>query len=203
VFFYLEDRERTFDSPTDKLLMSVTAFADELERQKAAMRVYDAMQRKARAGHVTGGRVFGSDNFEMLDVKGERSHVERRINEVEAVVVRRICEMCAAGAGLTRITKALDEDGVPALRPQQCRAVGWAHTSVRAVLLRALYRGVIVWNQTRKRDRWGQHHQHARPEADWLRVPAPHLQVVSGALWTAAHNQLDARGRQYGDSANP
>jgi DNA invertase Pin-like site-specific DNA recombinase len=25
VFFYLEDRERTFDSPTDKLLMSVTA----------------------------------------------------------------------------------------------------------------------------------------------------------------------------------
>jgi DNA invertase Pin-like site-specific DNA recombinase len=27
VFFYLEDRERTFDSPTDKLLMSVTAFA--------------------------------------------------------------------------------------------------------------------------------------------------------------------------------
>src|SRR5688572_29866656 len=26
VFFYLEDRERTFDSPTDKLLMSVAAF---------------------------------------------------------------------------------------------------------------------------------------------------------------------------------
>jgi Resolvase, N terminal domain len=27
VWFYLEDRQRTFDSPTDKLLMSVTAFA--------------------------------------------------------------------------------------------------------------------------------------------------------------------------------
>jgi site-specific DNA recombinase len=62
VFFYLEDRERTFDSPTDKLLMSVTAFADELERQKAGLRVYDAMSRKARARHVTGGRVFGYDN---------------------------------------------------------------------------------------------------------------------------------------------
>jgi DNA invertase Pin-like site-specific DNA recombinase len=34
VFFYLEDRERTFDSPTDKLLMSVTALAEELERQQ-------------------------------------------------------------------------------------------------------------------------------------------------------------------------
>lgn len=33
VWFYLEQRERTLDSPTDKLLMSVTAFADELERE--------------------------------------------------------------------------------------------------------------------------------------------------------------------------
>jgi DNA invertase Pin-like site-specific DNA recombinase len=64
VFFYLEDRERTFDSPTDKLLMSVTAFADELERQKAGLRVYDAMRRKAAAGQVTGGRVFGYDNLD-------------------------------------------------------------------------------------------------------------------------------------------
>src|ERR671912_710263 len=46
VFFYLENRQRTFDSPTDKLLMSVTAFADELERQKAGLRVYDALSRK-------------------------------------------------------------------------------------------------------------------------------------------------------------
>src|SRR5215813_13938192 len=34
VFLYLEDRERTLDSPTDKLLMSVTAFADERERER-------------------------------------------------------------------------------------------------------------------------------------------------------------------------
>ena len=72
VFFYLQDRERTFDSPTDKLLMSATAFANELERQKAALRVYDAMQRKARAGHVTGGRAFGYDNLEVLPSSGPR-----------------------------------------------------------------------------------------------------------------------------------
>jgi site-specific DNA recombinase len=34
VFFYLEDRERTLDSPTDKVLLSLTTFADELEREK-------------------------------------------------------------------------------------------------------------------------------------------------------------------------
>src|SRR5688572_23673164 len=66
VFYYLDGRERTFDSPTDKLLLSVTAFADELERDKARQRTYDAMVRRAKAGHVTGGRLFGYDNLEVL-----------------------------------------------------------------------------------------------------------------------------------------
>ena len=62
VFFYLEDRERTLDGPTDKIMMSLTAFADELERVKGRQRTYDAMERKAHAGHVCGGRAFGFDN---------------------------------------------------------------------------------------------------------------------------------------------
>jgi site-specific DNA recombinase len=197
VFFYLEDRERTFDSPTDKLLMSVTAFADELEREKARQRTYDAMQRKAKAGHVTGGACFGYRNHEVLGSDGRRSHVERRINEHEAAVVRRIFELCADGAGLTRITKTLNAEGCPAPRPQQGRPRGWVHSTVREVLHREPYRGVILWNQTRKRDHWGRHDQQARPESDWLRVPAPQMRIVSDDLWTAAHEQLGARRRQY------
>ena len=50
VFFYLEDREGTLDSPTDKIMLSLTAFADELEREKAWRRTRDAMVRKAHAG---------------------------------------------------------------------------------------------------------------------------------------------------------
>ena len=73
VFFYLEDRERTLDSPTDKIMLSLTASADELEREKARQRAYDAMLRKARAGHVTGGRVFGYDNVDVHDAQGRRS----------------------------------------------------------------------------------------------------------------------------------
>src|SRR4029434_7400081 len=47
VWLYLEDRECTLDSPTAKLLMSVAAFADEMERDKARQRTYDALERKA------------------------------------------------------------------------------------------------------------------------------------------------------------
>ena len=105
VFFYLEDRERTLDSPTDKIMLSLTAFADELEREKARQRTYDAMLRKAKAGHVTGGRVFGYDNVEVVGADGKRSHVERQINEAEAAVVRRIFELCATGTGVNAIAQ--------------------------------------------------------------------------------------------------
>src|SRR5688572_10760188 len=87
VFFYLENRERTLGSATDKLLMSVTAFADELEREKARQRVSDAMHRKAKAGHNCGGRTFGYDNVDVPGPIGSRSHVTYRINDAEAAVV--------------------------------------------------------------------------------------------------------------------
>ena len=85
---------------TDKIMPSLATYADELEREKARQRTYDAMERKAKAGHVTGGRVFGYDNVPVLltglDGTPYRSHVERRINQTEAEVVKRIfCTLCA------------------------------------------------------------------------------------------------------------
>src|SRR5436190_4050013 len=77
VFFYLTDTERTLDSPMDKVMLSLAAFADELEREKARQRTYDAMQRKAREGHVTGGLVFGYDNQAVLSPTRKKSHVAR------------------------------------------------------------------------------------------------------------------------------
>jgi site-specific DNA recombinase len=194
VFFYLEDRERTLDSPTDKIMLSLTTFADELEREKARQRTYDAMQRKAKAGHVTGGRVFGYDNVDVLGAGGSRSHVMRRINDAEAVVVRRIFELCAAGEGLTRITKTLNEDRVPAPRPQQQRPVGWAGSTVREVLPRPLYRGEIVWNQTRKRDGWGQANRRTRAEGDGCASRRPSF-GSSPKTYGTPHRPVSRNGR--------
>src|SRR5215470_16395607 len=143
VFLYLEDRERTIDSPTDKLLLSVAAYADELERERARQRTYDALERKARALHVTGGRVYGYNNAEVAGPDGRRLHVVRRVNEEQAAVVRRIFALCAEGQGFTRIAKALNEDGVAPPR----RASGWAPTAIREILARTLYRGEVVWNR--------------------------------------------------------
>jgi site-specific DNA recombinase len=197
VFFYLENRERTLDSPTDKIMLSLTAFADELEREKARQRTYDAMLRKARAGHVTGGRVFGYDNVEVTGSDGRRSHVERRINEAEAAVVRQIFELAAKGHGLTTIVKTLNAERAPSPRAQQGRPAAWAQSSIREVLYRELYRGVIVWNKSRKRNRWGVKHQQPKSQSEWIRISAPDLRIVSDPLWNAAHAQMDQQRRRY------
>jgi site-specific DNA recombinase len=197
VFFYLEDRERTLDSPTDKIMMSLTAFADELEREKARQRTYDAMQRKARAGHVTGGSCFGYENVDVCAADGARSHVARKILPEQAAVIRTIFELCGAGHGMKAIAKRLNDAGAPSPRAQRGRSQSWAPTSVREVLFRPLYRGEIVWNQTRKRDRWGQQRQASRPAGEWVHVPAPELRIVTDGAWQAAHARLDAARAVY------
>lgn len=197
VWFYLENRERTLDSPTDKVLLSLTTFADELEREKARQRTYDAMQRKARAGHVTGGRVFGYDNVDVIGPDGQRSHVERRINDREAVIVRQIFELTAAGYGRKRVVDVLNGEGAVAPRAQRGRPGAWCPSSVHEALHRELYRGVIVWNKSKKRDAWGQHRAKARAESEWLRVEADHLRLVPEELWQAVHQRLSRRRDAY------
>jgi DNA invertase Pin-like site-specific DNA recombinase len=203
VWLYLEDRERTLDSPTDKLLMSVTAFADELEREKARQRTYDALARKARSGHVTGGVVFGYRNREVVAGDGRRQYVEREINPDEVDVVRRIFERCAAGVGVRRIAITLNDEGAPAPTPRRSgRPRSWAPSSVREVLYRDLYRGVVIWNRIRKRDVWGLKRYLARPEDQWMRRDAPELRIVDDALWTAAHRRLEESRASYLWSTN-
>ena len=177
--------------------MSAVNFAGEIERDKARQRTHDALRRKAEAGHVTGGRVFGYDNVEIRGLSGERSHVERRINEPEAAVVREIFERCANGEGLKAIGKRLNEAAAATPRAQQGRPNGWAPTSVRAVLHRPLYRGQIVWNRTKKRDAWGQKHRTDRPAAERVSVTAESLRIVPEALWSAAHARMTDRRENY------
>ena len=158
---------------------------------------YDAMHRKAQQGHVTGGRGFGYDN-----VRIAKGHVERRINPEQAPIVRWTFEKYDAGLGLKKICKQLTAEGAeppkPFVRrdPTKCPPVkGWSPSTVAGILKRELYRGVEVWNQSRKRNRWGQHDQQPRPAAEHMRRPAEHLRIIDDALW----QRVQARRRDIAD----
>ena len=196
VFYYLEDRERTLESPTDKLMLSVTAFAEEMEREKARQRTHDALVRKARAGYVAGGSVYGYDNVEAtvhdaVTGKPKRLHVERRINDAEAAVIRDIFEKAAAGWGTRRIAHDLNARGVPAPPPRRTgRPRAWAPSTIYAMLTRSLYRDEVVWNRTRKRNAWGIKRQTGRAESEWVQLEVPTLRIIPEPLWQAVRERF-------------
>src|SRR5947209_471850 len=84
VHFYLEGRERTLDSAMDKVMLSLTSFASEVERERAQQRTYDALVRNARLGRCVGNVRFGYRNAEIRTGDGRRSHVELVIVPEEA-----------------------------------------------------------------------------------------------------------------------
>ena len=73
----------------------------------------------------------------------------------------------------------------------------WSHVTVRTILARDLYRGVVVWNKSRKRDDWRQVNQLARPESDWIRLPVNEaLRIVSDDLWERVRSRrADTAGK--------
>jgi len=119
VWFYLEDRQRTLDTAMDKVMMSLSGFASEMERERARQRTHDALLRKARAGHVANGYpAFGYRNVPVLE-GASRSHSTRAIEPAEAAVVRRIFEMLAAGMGYQKIARRLNDEHALAPSPRR------------------------------------------------------------------------------------
>ncbi len=138
--------------------------SSEMYRESVTRHMTDALKRKAKAGHVHGGRVFGYDN---VRVDG---HVERQINATEAPVVRRIFAQYAKGLTPKRIAADL----TAANAPTPGRAGGWTtgtawtKASVREVLFRETYRGVML-------SRWGDR-DHSRGQAG----ATPHRRAAVG-----------------------
>src|SRR6266478_2546375 len=163
LFYYLDNRERTLDSATEKVLLSLSGFASEMERERGQQRTHDALLRLARGGYVTGGKVYGYDNVRAstpgLGSATHRPPARRVINPAQAVVVHRMFELSAAGSGITRIAKQLNDEGVP---PPRGGRQGWAPTAIREMLHNELYRGRLLWNRTKKAHRRGTKTQDAR-----------------------------------------
>ena len=195
-------QEVRLESPMDKLIMSISNFAAELERAKASQRTRDALQLKAQHGYVVGGTVFGYRNLPVSTDGDRRSHVVREIREDEAAVIQRIFQMAAEGQGLKRITLRLNAEGVPSPRAREDRHRSWAPSSVRTILFNALYKGDVVWGRTRKRDIWGRRKQSDRPSTEWVTVKAePPAHRERRALGCRA--RVDHQPRRHGMGGRP
>jgi DNA invertase Pin-like site-specific DNA recombinase len=197
VWFYLDDRERTLDSALEKVMLSLSNFAAEVEREKASQRVYDAAIRRVRAGQVAGAKIYGYDNVPILgaepgrDGQPKRLYTLRKVNPDQARVVHRIFLMYSQGYGTSTIAHRLNADHVPSPR-----AKGWAQAGVKHMLRNDVYRGVVVWGKVQNVVRKGTLRHRARPEAEQIRRAAPELQIITDALWEAVQARFAQQARR-------
>ena len=92
----------------------------------------------------------------------------------------------AEGWGVKRIAATLNNEGARAPMPRRTgRPRGWAPSSVREVLHRDLYRGVVVWNRTARVVLQGARAQRERPASDAVTVSVPELAIVDGPVGLA------------------
>jgi DNA invertase Pin-like site-specific DNA recombinase/vacuolar-type H+-ATPase subunit E/Vma4 len=147
------------------------------------------MRGRVEAGRAGGGLCYGYDVVKRNDAAGEPVRGERRINEAEAEIVRRIFREFAAGRSPRSIALGLNHEGVPGpfgstwgdttIRGHACRGNG--------ILNNELYVGCLVWNRQRfiKDPSTGRRVSRRNPEADWIRTEVPELRIVDDALWQA------------------
>lgn len=213
VFYYMPDQEAKLDNAMAKIMSSLSMFAAEAERERARQRARDSAVKRAREGHVTGGKPFGYVNMRM---KGDRpaapgekhDYVVRRIHEEQAAAIRGMFEMYRDGFGTPAIARTLN--GGPAyaaqsrtyfggrrVPPPRASTGSWGAAMVREALSRPLYRGEIVWGKTTHVDRNGRASVAVKADREPLRVAAPELRIVDEALWEVVQRRLTAMGEAY------
>ena len=206
IFEYVHGQSLTPKNWQDKAMSAMRSAADEAHREQTRERVHEAHLAKVRRGYVVGGRVFGYRNEDVFNGEDQhgrplRSHVTRVIDETQARVVVRIFELYVSGLGLKAIAKRLTSEGAAHPKPFRRQdglapVVGWSPATIRTILHRDLYRGIVVWNRSRKRDDWGQVDQRERPTEDWVQVPMESLRIVSDGLWDRVRSRCaDTDGR--------
>jgi DNA invertase Pin-like site-specific DNA recombinase len=182
IVFYADGSRFKFGTFSDNIVGFVNGELAAEYRRLVGRWTADAMVRKAKAGHVCGGKVFGYEN---VPVNG---HKELRVLDAEAAVVRRIFELSASGCGYARIARQLNAERAVAPR----EATSWSRMSVHEILRRPLYRGEVVWNKTKKRNAEGKVAVTRRPPSEWERREDPALQIVSDEVWDAVQARLAA-----------
>jgi resolvase-like protein/recombinase len=170
VLFCLEDPERTLETAMDKVMLSLTNCAAEMEREKARPRTRDAMHRKASRGYVAGGKVYGYPNVEIATTRpivneyGTMSYVKSFLKRPPWSGASSRRSLKGAGSVASR------RDSMRTACLPLPRGRGWVTSGVRELVLREFYRGRVVWGKTRWIDRGGTKVKQDAPESDWLIV---------------------------------
>ena len=158
------------------------------------------LEGRVRQGKSGGGLCFGYNVVRQVDASGEALHGERRINEGEAPIVRRIFEEFAKGRSPRAIAQSLNKEGIagPGGRSWGPSTIYGNWRRGTGILNNELYFGRLVWNRQNfiKDPATGRRQARLNPESKWIAEEVPHLRIVDDPVWEAVkERQRDSRHR--------
>ncbi len=161
-------------------------------------------------GKSGGGVTYGYDIANYLGPDGELVRGERKINEVQAMTVRRIFNEFATGKSPKAIAKQLNAEGVPGPHGKT-----WGPSTIygnrqrgTGILNNELYIGVLVWNRQRyiKNPDTGKRVARLNPEAEWIRKDVPELRLLDQELWQRVKDiqgDIKKQNKQFWEHQRP
>lgn len=185
----------------DEIHVGLNGTMNALFLKDLAAKTHRGQRGRVEQGKAGGSLGYGYDVVKAADAAGEPVRGERRINETEAAIVRRIFREYAAGACPRAIVRRLNDDGIP--RPRGKR---WSDTTLRGhakrgtgILNNELYVERLVWNRPRRvtDPKAGWKVPRINPPEDRVVVDLPELRIVDDELWQAAKDWQEKPAEQY------
>jgi site-specific DNA recombinase len=188
-------------------LLTLHGMMDEQFLVSLGEKVHRGQEGRALKGFQPGGKCYGYRNVPIEDPTRSGKYgrfavsgVQLEIIEEESAVVRRIFEMYADGNSQATIAKTLNAEGISAPMPARNRQVrAWCISSLHEMLRNERYRGVFVWNRTKKErnPEAGRKTSRPRPESEWKRIEVPDWRIVSEELWERVQARIRFVGERF------
>jgi site-specific DNA recombinase len=121
---------------------------------------------------------------------------KRRVNDAEAIIVRRIFRDYAAGRSPRAIAKLLNGEQIagPSGKSWTASTIHGNAQRGTGILNNELYVGRMMWNRLRyvKDPETGKRVSKLNPESQWITTEVPELRIIEPALWQEVkHHQAE------------
>ncbi len=208
IFIYAVAQRLDCREKSSRPLLTLHGMMDEQFLVSLAEKVHRGQEGRALKGLQPGGKCFGYRNVPIEDPTRSAKYgrfavsgVRLEIDDEQGPIVQRVFKMYAEGNSLSTIAKTLNAEGVQAPQPPRTRETrAWCPSSLREMLRNERYRGVFVWNRTRKErnPETGRKTSRPRPEAEWMRVEVPEWRIVSDEMWGRVQSQIEFVNDRFG-----
>lgn len=173
------------DTAMGRFLISVRAFAGELEREKIRERTMRGNRTRLSNGSLRpGNRALFGYEWDNPEWKAKNRYV---IHMEHAAVVRRIFDMAVRGLSLRSIARTLNDEGIPTANG----AANWQSEVIRGMLRHEGYAGVAVGNRYADTKVDDKRKRVERPAAEHIHLPAGTIPpIISAETFAAVQERL-------------